>query len=445
MFACIMHVYVYFEYPLTHAQETLDNNEEITLQQGITDAQIRIREIERRIAELNSTIAETHDERRTLEEELRRIENERNQLLNQIDLATARIAQTQNEIHELQNNILTTEEHIALQRSAFAQSIRMRNELEDRSLIEILLSGESISDFLRHINNLQVIQEASQRHIYELQGLTYSLADIIAEQEQHQKSLERYRDEIEAQRRIVEMSRQEQVNLVSETRNQEEVYRQQLEDQEAIRNAFEQEVLEYETRLRFLANPTALPPRGSAPLSWPLDAIVVTQQFGARSGPHRIYTHGHSGTDFRARTPQKLYSMASGTVMGTGNTDDACRGVSFGKWITIRHDNNLVSTSAHLSLILVEEGQRVERGQLIGYTGNTGRTTAPHLHISLYAGVDAEGNNPVEIKGAPSQVCTQAMLIQPRAAREAYLDPLDYLPPASPSMFKEGVYEQRPR
>ena len=423
----------------------LAQQSEEQLQRQISSAQVRIAEINRRIAELGNTIASTSEERRTLEAELQRIENERRQLLNQIDLATEQINQTQLEIETLNNDILTTEQRIQHQRKAFAQSIRLRNELEEKSLFELLLTGEDLSVFWRHVNNLQSVQEASQRYIYELQGLTYSLSEIIEEQSARQRELETYRAEIEDQRALVEMNRNEQSSLVNETRNEEERYKAQLAAEEARRDAFERELQEYEAQLQFLANPTALPARGSAPLSWPLDNITVTQQFGARTGPHRTYVNGHSGTDFRARTPQKLYSMAPGVVMGVGDTDTACRGVSFGKWITIKHDNNLVSTYAHLSLINVEPGQRVDRRELIGYTGNTGRTTAPHLHISLYAGVDAEGNNPVEIKGAPSQVCTNAMLVQPRAAREAYLDPLDYLPPATRDMFKQGVFEQRPR
>ncbi|MCD8508281.1 MAG: peptidoglycan DD-metalloendopeptidase family protein [Candidatus Pacebacteria bacterium] len=428
--------------PFGPARETSAQTEQ-ELQAQINAASNRIREIEARIAALGQNIAETAEERRTLEQELGRIERERQQLQNQIALTDSQIDKTNLVITDLSNNILTTEEQIKIQQDGLRRSIQLRQQYDDISLFEILLTRNNISEFWRDVDELLTIQEASQRHIYELRGLTFSLAEIIKEQEVKKEELESLKKDIEDQRKLVDNNRQEQAQLVRETRNQEEIYRQQLAAEERRRQAFEEEIRAYETQLKFLANPTALPPAGSAPLSWPLENILITQQFGARTGPHRTYTHGHSGVDFRAQTPQKLFSMAGGVVMGTGDTDLACRGVSFGRWITIRHDNNLVATYAHLSLINVQPGERVARGQLIGYTGNTGRTTAPHLHISLYAGVDANGNNPVEVSPAPSIACTGAILVQPRAPREAYLDPLDYLPATTRSMYKEGVFEQR--
>ena len=131
--------------------------------------------------------------------------------------------------------------------------------------------------------------------------------------------------------------------------------------------------------------------------------------------------------------------MADGVVQGAGDTDLACRGASFGKWVLLDFDNNLAATYGHLSIISVKKGQKVKRGQLIGYSGNTGRTTAPHLHVSLYAGIDANGKSPVEVKGKESLACAGKILVQPRAAVDAYLDLLDYTPTTTNANFKAGV------
>jgi murein DD-endopeptidase MepM/ murein hydrolase activator NlpD len=161
-------------------------------------------------------------------------------------------------------------------------------------------------------------------------------------------------------------------------------------------------------------------------LSWPLDKIFVTQEFGAKTGPHRTYASGHSGTDFRARTPLPVKSMADGVVKGVGDTDISCPGVSFGKWIFIEYNNGLSSAYGHLSLIKVYEGQKVSRGEVVGYTGGTGRVTGPHLHVSLYV------SSAVSVQTVPSKSCPGKILKQPIAAINAYLDPMYYLPPYSP-------------
>jgi len=120
--------------------------------------------------------------------------------------------------------------------------------------------------------------------------------------------------------------------------------------------------------------------------------------------------------------------VSDGVVLGTGNTDLSCPKASFGQWILIQHNNGLSSTYAHLSLIKVTKGERVSTGQIIGYSGNTGSSTGPHLHLSLYASEDAEGNPAVSVKSIPSKSCLGKILTQPIAATNAYLDPMKYLP-----------------
>jgi len=118
--------------------------------------------------------------------------------------------------------------------------------------------------------------------------------------------------------------------------------------------------------------------------------------------------------------------MADGVIKGIGNTDLVCPGVSFGQWILIEYNNGLSSTFAHLSFVKVSEGQSVRRGEVVGYTGGTGRVTGPHLHVSLYA------SNGVNVSTVPSISCPGKILKQPIAAISAYLDPMYYLPPYVP-------------
>jgi len=101
-----------------------------------------------------------------------------------------------------------------------------------------------------------------------------------------------------------------------------------------------------------------------------------------------------------------------GVVKGSGNSDIACPGGSYGKWILIEHQNHLSTVYAHLSVIKVSQGEAVKRGDLIAYSGDTGYTTGPHLHFTVY---DART---VQMKS--SRVCG----ILPYGG---YLDPILYL------------------
>src|SRR3989338_3997946 len=259
----------------------------------------------------------------------------------------------------------------------------------------------------------------------EIKIIKGELEDTRAETIDAKNELVLLKSKLSDQQKIVIQNTNEKNKLLKETKNNEANYQKLLKEQIAKKLAFEKELRDYEAQLQFILDPSKLPSAGV--LSWPLDKVFVTQEFGAKTGPHRTYTSGHSGTDFRARTPLPIYSMAEGIVKGDGDTDTSCSGVSFGKWIFIEYNNGLSSTFGHLSLIRVREGQKVSRGEVVGYTGGTGRVTGPHLHVSLYA------SGAVQISTVPSISCPGKILKQPIAAINAYLDPMYYLPPYIPS------------
>lgn len=102
----------------------------------------------------------------------------------------------------------------------------------------------------------------------------------------------------------------------------------------------------------------------------------------SRFGLHRVFNghtkSRHTGLDFRAWLGTPLYAMAAGRVVLTGSFYYAGNGV------LIDHGNGLVSLSAHMSKILVREGDMVEAGQTIGLSGATGRVTGAHLHLAVF-------------------------------------------------------------
>jgi murein DD-endopeptidase MepM/ murein hydrolase activator NlpD len=107
--------------------------------------------------------------------------------------------------------------------------------------------------------------------------------------------------------------------------------------------------------------------------SWPVAAPV-----GSPFGPRGRTWHG--GVDLRAEPGTPIRAAASGMVVGSGWE----RG--YGRVIRIWHHHDFMSVYAHNRENLVAVGEWVERGQLIGTVGSTGRTTAPHLHFEIRLG-----------------------------------------------------------
>ena len=105
--------------------------------------------------------------------------------------------------------------------------------------------------------------------------------------------------------------------------------------------------------------------------------VKITSPFGMRKHPVTGVYKLHNGMDLRAKENTNVYSPAKGTISGILTTSGG------GKQVTVKHDNGLRTGYAHLNKILVKKGQRVNAGQRIALSGNTGASTGPHLHFTV--------------------------------------------------------------
>lgn len=106
----------------------------------------------------------------------------------------------------------------------------------------------------------------------------------------------------------------------------------------------------------------------------------ITSGFGMRRHPILGYARQHAGMDFGAPYGAPIYAVSDGTVSFAGYNG------GYGRFVRINHGDNLGSGYGHMSRIAVSAGQRVRRGQVIGYVGSSGLSTGPHLHYELYRG-----------------------------------------------------------
>ena len=105
----------------------------------------------------------------------------------------------------------------------------------------------------------------------------------------------------------------------------------------------------------------------------------VASGFGYRTDPFTKARKMHEGMDFTAKTGTPIFASGDGIV---ARADNSASG--FGNHIVIRHGYGYESLYAHLSKYKCRAGQRVKRGDIIGYVGSTGRSEAPHLHYEVH-------------------------------------------------------------
>lgn len=120
-------------------------------------------------------------------------------------------------------------------------------------------------------------------------------------------------------------------------------------------------------------------PRPQA-FDWPLKKIVITSQFGRRSGGVL-----HQGLDLRASVGTPVHSEHSGRVIYAG-----AKIAGYGKLVVIKDSHGYSTIYAHNSKLLVLPGQQVERGQKIALSGATGTVRGAHLHFEVRHGVSPQ-------------------------------------------------------
>ena len=383
------------------------NNDISKLEQEIKQYQFQLDDLVKQKSSLNGSLKELDLTRKKLSADIAITQNK-------IDKTNFKIQDLGHQINNKQDSILNDLDAIKLE-------IKQVNEFELNGMTETILSENNFTAVWNDIDNMSAVQQKIREKITELKKTKSELEDTKKATTDARNELVALKSQLSDQKKIVDQNTADKKKLLTQTKNSESNYQTLLKDRLAKKDAFEKELRDYESQLKFVLDPSKLPNGGV--LGWPLDYIYITQFFGKTEAGKRLYANGsHNGTDFRASVGTPVKAMADGIVAGIGDTDKQCAGVSFGRFVLIKYDDGLASTFGHFSLIKVITGQRVTRGQIVGYSGNTGYSTGPHLHVSVYA------RDAVDLKTLPSKSCPGRMLTQPIAPINSYLDPMFYLP-----------------
>lgn len=116
------------------------------------------------------------------------------------------------------------------------------------------------------------------------------------------------------------------------------------------------------------------------------DSYWVSSEFGKRKNPFSGKMKNHNGIDLAAAEGTPVYAIKDGAVSSVFLNDS-----EFGNYIILSHDQGkLTSVYAHLSAVTVEQYDTIHKGDIIGYVGQTGLATGPHLHFEIRQGGKAE-------------------------------------------------------
>lgn len=422
--------------PFVGAQESVED-----LRQKIADSEAELEKIEAEIRQYEKQLTQVGAEKSTLQNAIRELDLARQKLQSNIKATQQKINSTDLEIRELEREIHVKELEIERNMDAVAHSFQTIDQIESQSFIEMVLGNDSLAEVWDTLEQHANIQDSLREDVRVLSALRDEYRSAKDATTAKRTKLGVLASELTGEKHALDSTREQKDSLLNTTANKEAEYQRILNEKRAAREAFEKAIADYESQIQFILDPTSIPPAGAGVLRWPVDptfmascpdrqgaygnSYCLTQYFGntafAKSGAYN--GQGHNGIDFGIPTGTKVVSALGGTIIETGNTDAVQGCLSYGKWVLVEHGNGLSTLYAHLSSVSVTAGQSVTTGQLLGHSGNTGYSTGPHLHFTVYASKGVQVVRLGDVKSISG--CSAARV--PVAGFEAYINPLDYL------------------
>ena len=358
------------------------------LKEDIEKKQKEIEELETQAQEFEEEIGEKQKERKTLKNQINIYEKEIQILETQIEVNQIRISQTSSKIKRLEMEIENKEEEIKKQKERIGEIIRILEQYDKLSPLELILQKGDFSEVFSQIEYVGLLQQDLQETLNDLQVLKKRLEREEKILEEEKRELEELKKELADQFKISQAQKQAKENLLYLTRQSEYRFQELLEEIRKRQIEVRKEIFELEDKLKQALDPGAIPPAIHGTLNWPTEG-VLTQIYGCleTAFARRSYAscnNGrggfHNGIDIAASAGTPIRAARDGKVVASGESPYA-----YGNWLVIEHDNGLLTMYGHLLLKVASKGQNVTRDQVIGYMGSTGYSTGPHLHFTVYA------------------------------------------------------------
>lgn len=348
------------------------------IKDDLSDIQAQKKEVQEKLASIRSDLSKAKEQVELIQGQVVLTEEEINAsqaLLDQYDL---QIGQKEEEIRALEQQ----EEE---QYQEFYRQVRWMEETGSTSYLSILFEASSFSEMLDYAMLITGIMDYSNRIIDQLNATQAQLGaardDLAADradQAEVQQELENKKLELEDQR----AQAQTLLSQIAASESEYAAEAKELADSEAkINKELKDAEAKYAAQLAALAAQNNVN-MTSGDWYWPLPGrYKISSLFGNRADPFTGKRDNHTGTDIPAPGGTPIYAAKDGVVTTVNQNRYAS---SYGYYCIISHGSGYATLYAHQNQVpIVREGQTVQKGQIIGYVGSTGRSTGNHLHFEL--------------------------------------------------------------
>jgi murein DD-endopeptidase MepM/ murein hydrolase activator NlpD len=355
--------------------------------QGQIDAKnTELQQIQQQLQEQQQKLINTQSQKQTLSSEVGKINSNISQINLNIKSSQVQIDKLNLQIRVLQGQITEAQDNISVKSQAVEELMRQMQQADNENIIMAFLKNKTLSDGVMEAQSLQDLNTNLILSIQQLNDAKEHLDNVLTNTSNTKSQEQVENTNYQNQKEIASDLKVQKQQFLDQTKNQEKAYQDSIKQLQERQTAIALEIEKIEMQLRSEINYKNLPKSIPGLLAVPVGGnLRLTQGYGATNFAKSAYRgKWHNGVDLAAPIGTTVLAAGDGIVVSTDNQDRYCYKGAYGKYVAIKHYNGLTTLYGHLSLYIVKEGDKVNRGQVIGYIGQTGYATGPHLHFGIY-------------------------------------------------------------
>ena len=328
------------------------------------------KELQAKQKEQQKTISNLRAKKASIVEQKAALDQEMNLAQQEIEVVKEQITAYDQQIEDKGVELEAAKQEEEAQTVRFRGCVRHLEEYGQMSYIAILLEATSLSDLLARMDMVGEVIAYNKQVQADMTAAREKVETVKAELETKQVELQQKSSEAAALL----------ANLESNIDAYKQVQDQYAQQEQAVQSQIDKQVeeLRRQEEQNKKNDPSYDPGKvngATGSMMWPCPSChTITSPFGWRYHPIYQTQKYHSGVDIGASYGATIVAADGGTIITAGSVS------GYGNCVVINHGNGITTLYGHMSSIAVRVGQKVSKGQTIGYVGSTGNSTGPHLH-----------------------------------------------------------------
>ena len=342
----------------------------------INELESKQAKVKEQISSLKSDISDQEKLKDALQDEIDTVQA-------QIDVYNGQLTEVENRLSEIEAQKEQKQNDLENTKQTFMTRLRAMYVSGDNSMLNVLLSANDFGDFLYRDQLLSSVTDHDNAIMEQLKADIKAVEELETRANEEKQEIQSIKSEVDAKRAELGDRMKEMNAVISELEGQKSGLEDQLDEYAAA-------IDEFEAKIQAEAAAAAKNNNSSASQSpsysggakpnaggwvWPCPGFYyISSYVGPRWG------RTHNGLDIAGGSiyGKPIVAARAGTVIDAGWNSGG-----YGNYVMINHGDGFITIYGHMSSVAAYNGQSVSAGQVIGYVGNSGRSTGPHLHFEV--------------------------------------------------------------